>query len=114
MQALDIERLVKSFNRPYECAVLVYKTQMIRISNAAVISYTGSEEELQRIEPGKIIWKKDYNICVKAADQLVRLDIEQNNTFSRLQPGKYIFPAAKYMIEEPELYKKLLPYVKQN
>lgn len=34
---------VKSFNKPYECAVLLYKEYMLRIENADVIKYGGKE-----------------------------------------------------------------------
>ena len=110
MRALDIERLVKSFNRPYECAVLLHKEEMIRIQNAQVIDYAGMDAQLERLEPGRVIWIKEGCIAVKTADKIVRLDVDENTNMLEMQFGRYIYPSMKYITENTVLYQKLLPF----
>lgn len=45
MRAVDIQRLVKSFNKPYECAVLIYKEHMIRIADAHIVESKEKKRE---------------------------------------------------------------------
>ncbi len=111
MRARDIERLVKSFNRPYECAVLLYKENMIRIGNAEVLPYIDGDE-LHRIEPGKVIHVQEKYITVKAADKIIRLDADGNRNMQDVQFGSYIYPPAKYIVEYPNLFNNIAALVR--
>ena len=109
MRAVDIQRLVKSFNKPYECAVLVYKDNMIRVTDAQIMKSTEGEDSLQRMETGKIVRIEENSISVKASDQIIQLFADTD--IRGIQFGKYIYPPAKYVMEEPELFQKLSKYV---
>ncbi len=110
MQSEDIVRLVKSFNDPYECAVLLYKINLLRIADAQIEEFSGTLDELRRIEPGKIVCvKKDY-ISIKAADRMIRLYVKPEFNLLDLQFGQYIYPPSKYIVEYPLLLQELLGY----
>ncbi len=111
MSALDIVRLVKSFNPPYECAVLLYKSEMLRIANARIIPSCMEEEKLQRLEAGKVLEVKKHCISVKASDQIVELEVSEKLDLTKRQFGNYIYPPAKYVMEEPDLFQKLQKFV---
>ena len=112
MKAQDIVQLVKSFNEPYECAVLLYNNHMVRIKDAEIAPYLGEREEIQRLEPGKIISIESGCIKVKTADEIIQLETKEPEEMGDVGFGKYIYPPAKYIIDHPGLYQMILE--KQN
>ncbi len=98
MSADVILRIVRSFAPPYPCANLVFEQYNIKISNASIIHTNLSDDELRRIEPGKIINIKEKRIGVKVDDQIIDLECATPIP-SNLMKAKYIHPPSKYLSE---------------
>lgn len=106
MSALDIVRLVKSFNQPYSCAVLLYQDNLLRVENAEVFDLVTEDFQLERLEPGKIIKIQEKTIFVKTSDKIIKLyciDMLENINFKN-----YIYPPAQYIRENYEVFKQIL------
>jgi len=96
MPAASIVRTVLSFAPPYPCARLIFGGHLIKIVDASIARLNLTNDELQRMEPGKVISARGNKIRVKAADQLVDLVLESNPPLELLA-AKYIHPPSKYL-----------------
>lgn len=95
MSADIILRIVRSFAPPYPGANLVFEQYNIKISNASIVHTNLSENELRRIEPGKIINIQEKKIRMKVDDQIIDLECATPIP-SNLMKAKYIHPPSKY------------------
>ena len=98
MSADIIIRIVRSFTIPYPCASLIFRNYIIKVEKAKIVKTVLSSEELQRIEPGKIISAKGNRIIVKVDDKLIEL-ICVSKIPRELLSAKYIHPPSKYIKE---------------
>ena len=103
MSAVNIVRTVRSFTSPYPCAMLLFDQYVLHVVQASLAPMVFSLEELQRIEPGKIIQTSGHIIRVKAIDQIVDLTCQEPLPTSLLS-AKYIHPPTKCLVEYPELF----------
>lgn len=106
MTASDIIKLVKSFNKPYECAVLVYEEYFFRIENAEIWDGISNDDKVKQMEYGKILNVTQHSIIVKAADKIVKL--YSDSDFTDVLFGKYIYTPTKYIVRHYNIYKKLI------
>lgn len=95
MSAQQIARTVRSFSKPYPCANLIYENKVFKILSVQIIRRALPLKEMQRFEPGKIISIKGDRLTVKAADQLVELQMS-GLVPSSLKEARYIHPPLKY------------------
>jgi len=103
-----ISRIVRSFNVPYPCAKLIFKNNIIPIISTSVSDTNLTDEELKRIEPGKIISKLGKRIKVKVDNAIIELE-SKDELPAELLKAKYIHPPSKYISEWPkDLMSKLL------
>jgi len=91
-----IIRLVRSFTLPYPCANLIFDRTVIKIENAKVAPTDLSDEELQRLEPGKIISVNQKTIRVKSDDQILDLTCLDRMP-DKLRSAGYIHPPTYYI-----------------
>ena len=94
-----IIRTVKSFTKPYPCAKLIFQQHIIKVSNVSIVQTDISDEELQRIEPGKIISAQETIIRVKVDDKIIDLECVSPLPVADLLKAKYIYPPTKYFAE---------------
>jgi len=110
MSAEQIFRIVRSFTLPYPCVMLLFDKYILHVVNANIVPTDLSFEELQRIEPGKIIQASGCQIRVKVADGIIDLTCQ-----SELPPDlfgkKYIHPPSKYLVEHSDIF---IPYFGKN
>jgi methionyl-tRNA formyltransferase len=98
MSAHSIMRTVNSFASPYPCANLIFEKFPIKIVRASLASTVMTAEQLQRIEPGKIICIKKNTIRVKVDDAI--LDLECIGSIpNALLKSKYIHPPSSYLVD---------------
>ncbi|VVB78747.1 Methionyl-tRNA formyltransferase [uncultured archaeon] len=91
-----ISRLVRSYSPPYPCASLVFENNIFPISNVSTFNSGLSNEELKRLEPGRIISIENKRIRVKVDDVIA--DLESTVKIPEdLKDKKYIFPPSKYL-----------------
>jgi methionyl-tRNA formyltransferase len=104
MSASFIQRTVRSFAAPYPCANLIFEDSVIKITNAAVSTKNENltEQELQRMEPGKILAVNGDTLVIKADDAIMDLTFA-GDIPERLKRAKYIHPPTKYLAERPDL-----------
>jgi methionyl-tRNA formyltransferase len=98
MTADKILRIVRSFTAPYLCANLIFEENIIKVCEASIVDYGISKQELQRIEPGKILDIEERKIIVKADDSIVKL-VTVEKIPERLKTVRYIHPPTKYILE---------------
>jgi methionyl-tRNA formyltransferase len=103
MSAGHIIRIVRSFTLPYPCAVLLFDAHVLSVVQAGLAPAVFSLEELQRMEPGKIIQASGHIIQVKAIDQIIDLTCAEPVPISLLS-AKYIHPPTKYLAEHLEIH----------
>lgn len=106
MNAIDIVRLVKSFNRPYDCAVLLFEDNFLRIEDSNIEEEIVDQIQLERLEPGKIIQIKENSLYIKASDKVVRLD--SLNDLHDIHFKNYIHPPVKYIMNYYDFFQNLL------
>lgn len=106
MCALDIVRLVKSFNKPYDCAILLFEDNLLRIEDAKICDLFISDSQIERLEPGKIIKVETMSIFIKAADKIVQLYCVES--LEHIHFKKYIYPPTKYIKENYNILCNLL------
>ena len=99
-----IIRTVRSYSPPYPCANLIFEDAVLKIDNAVVseISSQMESEQLQRIEPGKVIFIQGNTIGLKVDDAIVKLRCS-GPIPSKLQRAKYIHPPTRYVAQHPSL-----------
>lgn len=102
MSAEHIIKTVRSFTFPYPCAMLLFDKYVLHVVHASLAPTVFSLEELQCMEPGKIIRASGRRIRVKAIDEIVDL-ICQESLPTSLLSAKYIYPPTKYLVEYPEI-----------
>jgi methionyl-tRNA formyltransferase len=98
MSAASIVRTVLSFAPPYPCARLIFGRHLIKIVDASIAQMNLTNDELQRMEPGKVISARGHKMRLKAADELVDIVLESNPPLELLA-AKYIHPPSKYLSE---------------
>ena len=98
MPADLITRIVRSFTIPYPCANLIYKKNIIKIKKAKIVTTNVRVEELQRIEPGRIISADEKTMIVKVDDEIIEL-VCLDQIPEELLSAKYIHPPSKYVNE---------------
>jgi methionyl-tRNA formyltransferase len=104
MSLNTIMNTVRSYSAPYPCANLLFRTDVIKITGARPSSHSGglTLEQLQRIEPGRIIAVADNILSVKAEDGIVDLECAPPLP-ERLKTAKYIHPPGFYLANSPNL-----------
>lgn len=103
-----IVRTVRSFTFPYPCANLIFENHVIKIVHASLAPIKIAPNQLQRIEPGKIICVNKNTIRVKVDDGIVNLECS-GEIPDRLLKTKYIHPPSKYLMKwSGELTDKLV------
>ena len=105
MPALLISRIVRSFTLPYPCAKLIWKNTVIPISKISIVDTNLSREELQRIEPGKIILVDNTILRVKVDDAIIDL-VSTISLPMELNRATYIHPPSKYILKYRDEIKK--------
>lgn len=103
MSAEQIIRTVRSFTFPFPCAMLLFEQHVLHVVQASLAPTVYSLEELQRMEPGKIIRASDRVIRVKAIDQIVDLLCQESLPVGLLS-AKYVYPPTKYLVEYPKIF----------
>jgi len=98
MSAASITKLVQSFMLPYPCANLIFNKHIIKIKKVTVIKTEKSSEDLQRIEPGRIISVDSSKITAKAGDKLIEL-LSIGLLPKEMTTAKYIDPPSKYIMQ---------------
>ena len=104
MSSSMILRTVRSFAPPYPCANLIFGKHVLKIISASMVPMKMSSEELQRVEPGRIISIDGNRIRIKAVDGIVDLECE-GDLPPELLVAKYIHPPSKYLIKWSEELK---------
>lgn len=108
MSSSIITRTVRSFSRPYPCANLIFENHVIKIVRASPVPTEMTGEQIQRIEPGKIILIAGNTIRVKVDDGIIDLEC-RDKIPDDLIKTKYIHPPSKYLAKwSVELSTKLL------
>ena len=98
MTADHIIKIVNSFTLPYPCANLIINDKIIKVLFAKIIINDYQENEIQRIEPGKIISVENKKMKIKAADKVIELTFVEELPRG-LREIKYIHPPMKYFME---------------
>jgi len=96
MPADLIIKIVRSFTLPYPCANLIFRQHTIKIKKAKVLKTDLQTEELNRIEPGKIISAEDNTINIKVDDEIIEL-VCIDPIPNELLSVKYIHPPSMYI-----------------
>ena len=91
-----IIRTVRSYTLPYPCANLIFEKNIIKIVHATLVSVDISFEQLQRIEPGKIINIDQNTIRVKVDDGIIDLEC-LSKIPGELLKARYIHPPSMYI-----------------
>jgi len=91
-----IKRAVRSYTLPYSCVNLIYEKHIIKIVRAKLAKAKMSSEQLQRIEPGKIISIDQHTIRVKVDDGIIDLEC-LGRIPEELQRARYIHPPTMYI-----------------
>lgn len=99
-----IIRTVRSFTKPYLCANLLFRNNLLKIEKAESSSLHLSDLELQRIEPGKVLDIHENTLTVKASDSAVALTATSGLP-EAIKRGTYIHPPSRYILEYPEVWK---------
>jgi len=99
MSANLITRIVRSFTLPYPCAILIYKNYKIKIKKAKISKTKLDADELQRIEPGRIISVDEKILIVKVDDKIIELECV-GRIPAELLLEKYIHPPSKYFSDQ--------------
>ena len=107
MSSSMIIRTVRSFACPYPCANLIFENYVIKIVRASPVSTEMTHEQIQRIEPGNIIFIVENTIRVKVDDGI--LDLECRDKIpDDVTKTKYIHPPSTYLAKwSVELSDKL-------
>lgn len=100
-----IVRLVNSYTNPYPCAKLVIKDQVIPIVRAVIAKNDLTDEEVRRMEPGKIVKVDGNKFTMKVGDGLVELDAKEIPI--GLEKVNYVHPPTLYIESNPEIMKLL-------
>lgn len=100
MSRNDIQKIVNSFTLPYPCAILIFKSQLIKVLSTA-IDLESKEENIQREEPGKIINLEKNKLKIKVADGLIVL-ISNEDLEPIIKNSKYIYPPTHYFLRYSE------------
>ena len=103
MSSNVIVRIVRSYAPPYPCANLLFEKDIVKISDAIIVEPDMATEDLQRLEPGKIIRAEQRSITVKAEDGIIIL-IAKNELPQSILSAKYIHPPSLYMQNWPEVF----------
>ncbi|SVD66027.1 uncharacterized protein METZ01_LOCUS418881, partial [marine metagenome] len=101
-----IIRIVRSFAPPYPCANLIYKKDIIKISDAVVAKQNIAIEDVHRLEPGNILHIEKKAITIKAANEAITL-ISKDELPESILSAKYIHPPSYYMQKWPEVLTAL-------
>ncbi len=104
MPSSTILRIVRSYAPPYPGANLVYEDRVIKVSGAAVAETTPrmSPDQLQRLEPGRILSINGSTLRVKVDDALMDLEC-QGHLPDLMRDARHIHPPTKYMSRWPEV-----------
>jgi len=113
MSADAIIRLVRSFAPPYPCARLLFENYLIKIVEAVLVFTELNLQELQRIEPGRIIHADSRHITVKVDDRLLEL-ITKDDLPDSLLHAMYIHPPTKYLQPRRDLNSNLKKDIKRS
>lgn len=91
-------RIVRSFTLPYPCAILIFENHVIKIKEVTLMKTEKCCEELQRIEPGRIISIDCNKITAKAEDKIIEL-LSVDPIPKEMTTVKYIHPPSKYIVQ---------------
>jgi len=91
-----ISRLVRSYSPPFPCANLLFRDFVIPVSKTQIIDSNLSREEIQRIEPGKIISVEGKRLRMKVDDGIIEIESPQNFP-AEIHNVKYLHPPMKYL-----------------
>jgi methionyl-tRNA formyltransferase len=98
MSADSIARIVRSYNEPYPYANLIYKSHVVKIADVAIVEQSTFGEAVDNIEPGKVLFARDYRLRVKVADAVVEFKTMAVLPKS-LVKAKYIHPPSSYFMD---------------
>ena len=98
MPAFSIIKLVRSFTLPYPCANLIFNKYIIKIKKVKIVKTERPPEDIQRLEPGRIISVEYSKIIVKAGDNIIEL-FSINPMPKEIKIAKYIHPPSKYIMQ---------------
>ena len=98
MPADLIMKIVRSFTLPYPCANLIFDKYVIKIKEVTLMKTEKFGEDLQRIEPGRIISFDSSKITVKTGDKIIEL-LSIDPIPKEMTTAKYIHPPSKYIMQ---------------
>ena len=98
MNADLIIKIVHSFTLPYPCANLIYEKYVIKIKEVNYIKTNKTYEEIQRIEPGKILSIDNNSLTVKAGDKIIEL-LSIDPMPGEMTLAQYIHPPSMYIMQ---------------
>jgi methionyl-tRNA formyltransferase len=101
MSADAIARIVRSYNEPYPCANLIYKSHVVKIADVAIVEQSTFGEAVDNIEPGKVLFAGEHRLRVKVADAVVEFQTMAVLPKS-LVKAKYIHPPSSYFMDYQE------------
>lgn len=101
MSADIIIRMVCSFTCPYPCANLVFRNRLIKIVSATLADIYLKPDEMQRLEPGRVLSADGKVIRVKVDDAIVDLVCKEAVPAS-LCKASYIHPPTMYLLKWPK------------
>ena len=102
MSTDGILRTIRSFAPPFPCANLVFRSHVLRIRAGSIVNNAEgtTAADIQRLEPGRIIFAKENRIQVKVDDGIVELECTEPVP-SQLGKAKYIHPPSAYFAKYP-------------
>jgi methionyl-tRNA formyltransferase len=98
MPADLIMKIVRSFTLPFPCANLIFDNYVIKIKEVTLMKTEKYCEDLQRIEPGRIISIDCSKITAKAGDKIIEL-LSIDPLPKEMTKAKYIHPPSKYIMQ---------------
>jgi methionyl-tRNA formyltransferase len=108
MTATAIDRLVRSFSPPFDCAKLVWRDQLMAIARTEILS---ADDEISRFdcEPGRILRRGSMSLIVKADDRFIELYPRHSAGFAGLPNDvRFFLPPMAYFEQCWPRIKELL------
>ncbi len=104
MNGNNIISLVKSFTEPFSYAMICNQDKVLYITDAYKTPKEALPNNVDNIEPGKILYMEEKLLRVKTSDSVVDF-LLLDKLDSKIKMQKYLHPPIKYLIENPSLKK---------
>lgn len=91
----SIKGIIQSFSDPYPCARLIVDDFSVRVININVQTCSDNED-MEALEPGKIIRVENHSLTLKVGDGIVKL-VCHEYLENLLKGKKYIYPPTYYV-----------------